>query len=315
MRSRPAGSRHTRLTISVTIVALWFAAVLGCERCPSKQATEPPGIELEQQVSTDPQSPQQEPETAEPVAPQPIGEDLFVWPTEVMLETDGLVLERQAWQLGNLRGRAWRVRLPTSGTVRIEPAEEIAAFTDFLPGDEGPWAAINGGFYDRDLAPMGLVVADGVEHHPLRSNGGSGVFAMTENGPTILHRTDWEPGPVQALQSIDRLIDAGASVVSSRDDRGAARSAVAVGPDHLWLIVAASDDSIRVVPDGVWLRWTARSGLPLWAFADYILGTTNALSALNLDGGGSTNLVVKTRAQQFRVIGERGTINAIVVRP
>ena len=307
--------RRCRLAVFVGLLVVPANAC--CDSCSESDVEGQNVVEATVQETPDQTGTEPSEDTApvEAVPPLSVSDELRVWPVEVLLESDELTLEEQAWEYQDLRGRAWRVRVPLDGDVRVQVSDEIMSFNAFLPADAGPWAVINGGFYDRDLVAMGLVVADGVEHHPIRRSGGSGVFLVSEAGPRIVHRTDWEPGPAQALQSIDRLVAEGVSVVNSRDNRGAARSAVAIGRDHLWLVVAVSEESTRTVPDGVWLRWTAHSGLPLWAFADYITATTNAISALNLDGGGSTSLAVTTGDQLFRVIGERGTINALVVRP
>jgi hypothetical protein len=198
----------------------------------------------------------------------------------------------------------------------VLPADTVERFGHFLPADEGPWAVINGGFYNEHMNPLGLVVSDGTGHSSIGRGGGSGIFLVGPDGPAVVHRDDWQEGPEQALQSIDRLVVEGVSVVSSRNSRRATRVAVVVGAEHLWLVLAASESSIRTLGDStVWLRFTSRRGLPLWAFADYLIETTDVVSALNLDGGGSANLVVQLGERRFEVLGERGTINALLVRP
>jgi len=234
---------------------------------------------------------------------------------EVLLEDSGLILERQPLSFDDQPATAWRVRVDLPGNSRVAHADELAEFSTFHPEDDGPWATINGGFYDRALAPMGLVVSDGNESSALRSGGGSGIFLETSNGPQIVHRTAPIVGATQALQSIDRLVNEGASVVGSRDERKATRSAVVVGTESLWVGLVAADAAARSVPDGIWLRWTGRRGLPLYAFADYLVSATDAVTALNLDGGASSSLTVRAAGQTFRVIGERGTVNAIQIRP
>lgn len=261
-------------------------------------------------------SPQSQPtaESGELVTVQ-ITERLSAGAVEVLLSDSGLTLERQAIWFDGQPATAWRVRVGLPGLSRVASADVITEFSAFHPRDDGPWATINGGFYDRDLTPMGLVVSDGHERSTLRPGGGSGVFLETSDGPRIVHRSEPTTGATQALQSIDRLVDAGASVVNSTNERRAARSAVVVGSDSLWLVLVAADASVRSVPDGIWLRWTSRRGLPLYAFATYLVFATDAVTALNLDGGPSSSLTVRAAGQMFRVIGERGTINALQMRP
>lgn len=241
---------------------------------------------------------------------------LAVGPVETLLAEGGLVLERQRWTFGATGGAAWRVSVPLGGRAAVVPSTAVVDFEDLLPAeDAGPWAAINGGFYDTDKHPMGLVVSGGKVFHPLRRGGGSGIFQLGPDGPAVLHRDLWAEGPGEALQSIDRLVDQGASVVEHRPASRAARSALVVGRDRLWEVALASDESVTEVADGVVLAHTSGAGLPLWAFADYLVSTTAPVSALNLDGAVSTSLAVVAAGRRFRVYGERGTINAVVLRP
>ncbi|MCK6503623.1 phosphodiester glycosidase family protein [Myxococcota bacterium] len=250
--------------------------------------------------------------SAAPVAPE---RTVQVDAPQVILQGEGLVLEQQAWRFQGQAGTAWRVRVPLPGAARVQASEEVVAFTELLPTDDGPWAAINGGFYEDGA--MGLVVSDGVEHTGLSRRGGSGVFAWSPAGPQVLHRDRWAAGPPQALQSIDRLVDAGRNLVKAREGAPlAARSAVVVGSDALWLVALAGHDSIAGLwVDGVQLRGTSGRGLPLWAFADYLVDELGAVQALNLDGAISTQLAVQVPGQRFAVRGEAGTINAVVLRP
>ena len=62
---------------------------------------------------------------------------------QVILQGDGLVLEQQAWRFQEQAGTAWRVRVPLPGAARVQASEDVVAFTELLPTDDGPWAAIN----------------------------------------------------------------------------------------------------------------------------------------------------------------------------
>lgn len=240
---------------------------------------------------------------------------LWVGEPLVLADEAGLRLEAQRWRDDGASGQLWRVRVPRSGSAEVRAGEGIVPLASLVPADGGPWALVNGGFYDEMLRPMGLVVRDGEELAPLRQGGGSGVFAVDEGGVRIVHRDDYRGGASQALQSIDRLVDAGASVVRSRNPDRAARAAIALTDEAMWLVVAAGDESIRRVDDGVWLRQTARRGLSLGAFAGYLVAELGADTALNLDGGGSVNLSVRTESYSLDILGERGTCNGLLLRP
>lgn len=237
---------------------------------------------------------------------------------EPVFAADGLVVERQRWRLRDgapdAEGVAWRARVPLSGKVQVVPSAEVVGFDALLPGDEGPWAAINGGFYES--GPMGLVVTGGEERHPLSPRGGSGVLAFGPEGARVLHRDAWTPGATEALQSIDRLIDQGESVVTRLDGPRAARSAFVQGEDALWLVALAGAESVNVDPQGVvQLDDTVGEGLSMGQFAEYLRLSTRPVAALNLDGAVSTQFAARFWERRLQVRGERGTINAVVLRP
>ena len=110
---------------------------------------------------------------------------------EVVLHESELYFDKQSWEWSGRTGVAWRVRLPLDSEIRIIPAETTRPFTQFVPQTPGPWALINGGFYDEELRALGLVVSDGVVHTPLGLGGGSGIFQVGPDGPNIIHRDDW----------------------------------------------------------------------------------------------------------------------------
>jgi uncharacterized protein YigE (DUF2233 family) len=237
-------------------------------------------------------------------------------PAVVLASDAGLVFERQRWHFDQRSGWAWRARVSLDGQVVVRGSDAVIDFDKLLPGDEGTWVAINGGFYDVNGTPMGLVVADGVVKNPFRTGGGSGIFEITETGPRIIHRSHYEAGAAQALQSIDRIIADGQSLVNPRPDaRSAARAAVAIGADEITIVLVAQDQSILRLGDDLQLHFTSALGLPLWAFAEYLIESTSASDALNLDGSVSAQMAASVKGRIFRIRGSRGTVNALIMRP
>jgi uncharacterized protein YigE (DUF2233 family) len=243
---------------------------------------------------------------------------------ERLAEERGLVFERQRWRLEQSQGWAWRVRAPLGAQAAVHHSEEVVALGELVKAPGGPWAAINGGFYEERagrMAPMGVVWSGGAQRHPYKKRGGSGLFVVGEAGPQVIHRDAWREWeakrPKHALQSIDRIIAGGQTLVTPREGaRSAARSAVVVGREAIWLVVLAADGSITERADGaLQLRDTSWQGVPLWAFAAYLSETTDARDALNLDGAVSTQLIVEAAGKTWRILGERGTINAITLAP
>lgn len=237
-------------------------------------------------------------------------------PAQLIAAEGGLIVERQAWQFDGVTGSAWRARTALPGRIRVIPSSGVSRFAQFIPDDPGPWAIINGGFYDVDGRAMGVVVADGETFSPFRRGGGSGVFQVTQEGPRIIHRSEFKPGVIQALQSIDRIIDNGRSLVNPRlNARSTARAAVVITDKELIFVVVAQDESVSGKGDDVRLGITSRLGLPLWAFSDYLLRSTGAREALNLDGSVSTQFAARLAGRDIRVRGVRGTVNALIMRP
>jgi uncharacterized protein YigE (DUF2233 family) len=198
--------------------------------------------------------------------------------------------------------------------VVVGPSETVEPFASLVPQDDpGPWVAINGGFYEE--GPMGLVVSGGKTLTPLSPRGGSGVFFWSPAGSQIVHRDDWRSGPTEALQSIDRLVNAGASVVKTIGGPQTARSAVVVGKQQLWFVICAAEETIATTSPGeLQLGASEHAGPTLGVFADYLLASTDAVTALNLDGGISTQLAATLNGERFTVTGQAGTINTLVMR-
>ena len=241
--------------------------------------------------------------------------------TEALMSEGGLTLERQRWRWGPNDGPptrsmvTYRARAPLDARVAVRPSETVEPFGSLVPQDDaGPWVAINGGFYEEGA--MGLVVSEGKELTPLSPRGGSGVFFWSPAGAQVVHRDDWRPGPTEALQSVDRLVNAGASVVKAIGGPQTARSAVVVGKNELWLVICAAEDTVATTRAGeLQLGASEHAGPTLGLFADYLLASTDAVTALNLDGGISTQLAAAMGGQRLVVTGQAGTINTLVLRP
>lgn len=265
-----------------------------------------------------------------------VGEgELRVAKVEVMFEVEGLRLERQRWKLKDLEGIAWRVRLKrTSARVGVRAVSKLEPFKALWPqlGADHVWAAINGGFYEEDplgdYRPMGVVISQGSQVHDYKTRGGSGILVVKDDEIKIIHKSLWPKKSFwpmgnkdikamadEALQSIDRIVDEGKSLVKPRPEASyAARSGVALSDDAVYLVAVAANASLYEVEGGFRLRKSSYLGMPLWAFAQYLVEHTSAKQALNLDGAVSTQLIVQARDKRFELIGERGTMSAVIIQ-
>lgn len=138
-------------------------------------------------------------------------------------------------------------------------------------------AGINGGYFDPDYAPVGLLISDGRVVAPLRrARLLSGVLSVV-NGRAKLQRTaefSTKSRPSQALQCGPFLVDHGTSVGGLEDSRSARRSFVGTGTGNRLAIGVCSAVSL--------------AQLSRVLAAGRIAGDFKIDRALNLDGGSST---------------------------
>lgn len=148
----------------------------------------------------------------------------------------------------------------------------------------GATAVVNGPFFDLDGTPMGLLVVDGAERRGLRPVDW-GVFSLDAAGASIVHTRDWKPrdGVRQAFQVGPRLLVGGEPVALKK--QSARRTALCVqDPSHLRVVVV--DHSLEANA-----LTAALKGL-------------GCQDALNLDGGGSSQLYLARAGATIDVPGD-----------
>lgn len=239
----------------------------------------------------------------------------------LLMQSDGLRLDEQKWRFDGRQGFLWRVRLPRKAAARVVTAESLTR-VDALTANSGHFAAVNGGFYRDTITgyePLGLVMREGRAESKLTRDGGSGVVFDDGNQLRIVHRDKFEPrdDTRHALQSIDRIIDAGKNLVRKRTGtKLSPRVAIALTDDAVWLALAAGVETVSRSGNFVELKKTGHYGLPLWAFAECLRQSVGPRVALNLDGGISTQMLVRLDdGRSFEVRGVEGVLNALVVSP
>jgi uncharacterized protein YigE (DUF2233 family) len=112
----------------------------------------------------------------------------------------------------------------------------------------GAVAAINGGFFDEHVVPLGLRISDGETRFPLRAKADWGVLVLSGHRARIVHTRDYPPPPVDATAPrIDGAIQVGPRLVVDGvavklRPQTARRTAVAVDREGraLTLIVATA---------------------------------------------------------------------------
>lgn len=197
-------------------------------------------------------------------------------------------------------GHAFRVDLaeaqlrlvPAGGPWSRQPVEEIvSAFPAVV--------AVNASFFDRDGRAMGLAVGEGgvLGTGRLRS---WGALVVGVAGPRIMLGSGIQDHLADPLivQGIPRLVVAGK--VPGLKPQVAERTAVCAGPGHVVIVVASKAET------AAFARFLAES---------LDRGGLGCSDALNLDGGPSTQLVVRLPALSLSVRGGSAVPNALVATP
>lgn len=231
--------------------------------------------------------------------------------------------------------RQGRCYVATAPRFEVIPSASIQTDLAFAVPATGDFAAINGGFYDANENAMGFVRHQAKTFQTVRRGGGSGVIVQTPDGARLLHRSDpMPPKATEGLQSIDRLVVGGMSVVGAKASlERDARSAVMIDADNAVSLVAVVADAAEATPTtlkpknpGRPIRLRTRlnersstTGVSLAEFAKLLSQPPmakglGALSALNLDGGYSTSFFAHVEGDRFRIEPYRATINAIRLR-
>lgn len=150
-------------------------------------------------------------------------------------------------------------------------------------------AGVNGGYFHEDFAPLGLLVENGRPVHAFQTAKLlSGVLWVSKAGKAaIMDAADFatrDIQPQQAIQAGPNLVRQSKPVAGLNATRAARRTAVATDGKGRWALVVLSAVSladmgeILVLPDLTGLKIT---------------------QALNLDGGSSTGMWVRTDARPF----------------
>lgn len=165
----------------------------------------------------------------------------------------------------------------------------------------GALLVINGSFFDESAKPLGLLVQNKKLIQTVR-NTEWGVFLMEGGKPFITHRRDFGINPTteMALQTGPRLVVNG-TIPRLKEAIPSRRSLVAITPDNK-VILAVTGSTITETQDLAQLvaRKENKGGL-------------GVSYALNLDGGGSTQLYLTTSSFTYHFAGDTGVANGIAV--
>lgn len=136
-------------------------------------------------------------------------------------------------------------------------------------------AAVNGGFFTPEGAPLGLLVAGGKTTGTLNRASSLGAGLLVDDGyPALVRRESGRRG-TELLQSGPFLVERGRPVAGLSPESSTARSFVGWDGGHRWFIARSGPCSLQALGK---------------ALAGAEIGGVPARSVLNLDGGRSSDL-------------------------
>ena len=167
----------------------------------------------------------------------------------------------------------------------------------------GGIAGINGGYFEADLSPLGLLISDSrVLHSTQKAKLLSGVFLVRGGRPQIIRTRELAGinGIEQAIQCGPFLVDGGQPVAGLEREKVAARSFVFTCGPSCWGF-------------GICRSITLAQTAELLASAELITGF-RIREALNLDGGSSTALYAKLGNHEIFSEGRPAVSNYLIIR-
>lgn len=167
--------------------------------------------------------------------------------------------------------------------------------SDMYREKNGAVLVINGGFFDEYYKSLGLLMRQGKIENPLRQTSW-GVFSLggkTGHEPLIQATRDWRPEGAQlAIQVGPRLLVDG-KIPHFKETIASRRSAIGITGDG-FVEIAISDTPVTLQ------EWAEEM-------------QKDCVQAMNLDGGGSSQLSVAHPALSFNIVGATGVPNAVAV--
>ena len=198
--------------------------------------------------------------------------------------------------------QALRVDL-TRVRVALSPPAEAGQSVDQMPSARGALASVNASFFDREFRPRGLTVSDGQPWPALLKAPAAARDPLLACDSRCSIRFDApaapEPGWAVAVSGTPWLVRDGAARTAA-DDAGCAslcanphpRTAVGLDASGRYLLVLLAAGR-RGDVQGLTLAQTAR-----------LLGDLGAQQAFNLDGGGSSTLLIRGESRLPRPFNE-----------
>jgi uncharacterized protein YigE (DUF2233 family) len=215
--------------------------------------------------------------------------------TVVGTVTAGATPARATVHFVSFHAREYTFRIFDQGTLGRSRLAEVMQTNHCVAGT-------NGGYFQPDFEPVGLLLADGrLIHRPGHAKLLSGALVITGHHIHLVRSTEPLPGKnaQEAVQCGPFLVDGGKAVAGLNNVRSARRTAVLTGPAGEWALVSSSAVTLEEL--GAILADPAL--LPAGLHAE---------RALNLDGGSSTALWVQQPGAEPYSVPEFGIVRDFV---
>lgn len=215
-------------------------------------------------------------------------------------------LEYQAFQAGAptpwSRVHTFRVNLKYNQLKSVlakDLGKKEATIQDFARSNVDAMVTINGGFFDEAYQPLGLRIQQNKQTNPLKRISWWGLFFIKNNQAQVSSLHDFlNPEGIEfAVQSGPRLLING--TIPRLKPGSAQRSALGIRKDGRVIIVITDNNALSTLELAEFMQ-----APPL-----------NCVSALNLDGGGSSQLAARVGSFQLSVPGFAKLADAIVIVP
>lgn len=171
------------------------------------------------------------------------------------------------------------------GVILAEEFGRDRASAKFLCQKAKAVACINANFFDTDYKPLGLVIKRGIKYNPMHKEGQTltGVFSFNNKQLTIINRSALSlRNTIGAVQAGPRLISNGKALSGLREKSSLSRrSGVCIDKNNHLIFYAVSSGLL---------------GISIQKLQELLLHPRIACqSALNLDGGGSTQFYMTNK--------------------
>jgi len=197
------------------------------------------------------------------------------------------------------RAHVIRVDLEKAALAIAYPGDGSFSVRDLVEAT-GAQCGTNGGFFDENHRALGLQVSGGKRLTPFRRTDG-GVFVVDEAGARVIHSLKFDPSREArfAIQCMPRLVVDGKPL--RLKPQSAHRTAIGVDRTGRVILVVTSGQPFRA---DHFARLLASDGKD---------GGLECREALNLDGGGSSQMFLRAGGVRCDVPGSDKVASAVVV--